>query len=315
VYLFVGEESYLIDRAVQRVLSAIVPDQLAELNTQVFDAEETLPVHVVTACNTLPFMAERRVVLLKNAHAYGKAEQQRLISYVMAPSPTTTLLITGQKPSQALQQAAKDALYRCRRPSERSLPHWIHTMARDFGKEVTPGATEHLILMVGPDLQALHNELAKLALYAGANKRTIDESDVTQVTSDVKVTTVFELTKAIGEKDLTRTLYSLDRIWESGESYLKVMGMIARQFRHLIMTKDILETDGTQVNLRDGLGISNPHYIRELVSQAQRFSRHALETAVVSLWKTDIQLKSSPLSKRLLLEDLVIRLCRGKATT
>jgi DNA polymerase-3 subunit delta len=200
-----------------------------------------------------------------------------------------------------------DGAFQLKQPAQKEIASWIRTIAQELGKEIAQEAVEYLHEAIGRDLQGLYHELAKTSLYIGERGR-IELTDVEKVVSEVRVATIFELTKAIGERNLTKAFRALERIWEGGEHPLKILAMISRQFRHLLMTKEIVAQGGGTEELKRQLGLSNPYYLRELATQAKGFSRQALQKAMINLWKTDLKLKRSSLPKRLLLEGLIIKL-------
>jgi DNA polymerase-3 subunit delta len=255
-------------------------------------------------------MAERRIVLVKGAHQYNQNDLKSFIPYLQSPSPTTILIFTGEGAPTDFIKEAKDGAFLLKRPSQGDIPQWIRSITQELGKEIAPEALAFLQEAVGGDLQALRNELAKTSLYIGDKKR-IEVQDVEGVVSEVRVNTIFELTRALGERDLKKAFRVLGTIWESGEPPLKILGMISRQFRHLLMTKEILAHGGGTAEVKKQVGTTNPYYLKELSAQARGFSQQALQRALRNLWKTDLSLKRSPLSKRLILEGMVIKLCKS----
>jgi DNA polymerase-3 subunit delta len=309
-YLLHGDEGYLIERARETILEALLPPQFRELNFTSYDADQAPPSEVINACNTLPCMAQCRIVLVKGAHRYSQGDLRSFIPYLRSPSPTTSLIFIAEgMPSEFLKEV-KDGVFHLKRPSQREIPSWIRTIAQGLGKEIAPEAVGYLQEAIGGDLQGLRNELSKVSLYMGDKKR-MEVQDVEGVVSEIRVNTIFELTKAIGERDLKRALRVLGKIWESGEHPLKILGMISRQFRHLLITKEALAHGGGTAEVKKQLGISNPYYLKELSTQAKGFSQRALQMAMMNLWETDLSLKRSPLAKRLLLEGLIIKLCKS----
>jgi DNA polymerase-3 subunit delta len=308
VYLLYGDEAYLVERARGQIVDALLP-QLRELNYTSYEADQAPPSEVINACNTLPCMAQRRIVLVKGAHQYAKNDLRSFRPYVQSPCPTTSLVFIAEEMTAEFLKDVKDGAFHLERPLQREIISWIRTIARELGKEITAEAAGYFEEAVGRDLQGIYHELSKATLYVGDRKR-IELQDVERVVSDVRVTTIFDLTKAIGERDLKRALRALERIWESGEPPLKILGMISRQFRHLLMTKEVLVQGGGTEEVKKQLGISNPYYLRELAAQAKGFSQASLQRALKSLWQADLKLKRSSLSRRLLLEGLIIKLSR-----
>jgi DNA polymerase-3 subunit delta len=305
-YLLYGDEGYLVERAQARIVDTLLP-QLRELNYTSYDAGQTSPPEVINASNTLPCMVQRRIVLVKNAHQFSKNDLKSFIPYLRSPSPMTSLIFIAEEMTAEFLKEIKDDAFHLERPPQKEVIPWIRMITRELGKEITTEAAGYLQDAVGRDLQGIYHELSKASLYIGERAR-IELADVERVVSEVRVTTIFELTKAIGERNLKRALRALERIWESGEPPLKILGMISRQFRHLLMTKEILTHGGGTEQVRKEVGISNPYYLRELATQAQGFSQDSLQRAMTSLWQADLKFKRSSLSRRLLLEGLIIKL-------
>ncbi|OGP55424.1 MAG: DNA polymerase III subunit delta [Deltaproteobacteria bacterium RBG_13_52_11] len=305
-YLLYGDEGYLIERVREKIIDTLLP-RCRELNFTSYDADQTRPSEVINACNTLPCMAQRRIVLVKAAHQYSKSDLRSFSPYLQSPSPTTSLIFIAEEMPAEFLREVKDGAFHLKRPSQTEIIHWIRTIAQELDKEISSEAARYLQEAVGSDLQGLYNELSKASLYIGDRGR-IELKDVERVVSEVRATTIFELTKALGERDLKRAFRSLERIWESGEHPLKILAMISRQFRHLLMTKEVLAKGGGTEEVKKQLGISNPYYLRELAAQAKGFSQPSLQRALTSLWETDLKLKRSSLPRRLLLEELIIKL-------
>jgi DNA polymerase III subunit delta len=307
-YLLYGDEGYLIERARGKIVDTLLP-QLRELNLTSYDAGQAPPSEVINTCNTFPCMAQRRIVLVKGAHQYGKNDLRSFSPYLQSPSPTTSLVFIAEEMTAEFLKEAKDGAFHLERPPQKEIIPWIRTIARELGKQIASEAAGYLQEAIGRDLQGLYHELFKASLFVGDRER-IELKDVEGVVSEIRVTTIFELTKATGERDLKRALRALERIWESGEPPLKILGMISRQFRHLLMTKEVLGQGGGTEEVKKQLGISNPYYLRELAAQAKGFSHPALQKALMSLWEADLKLKRNSLSRRLLLEELIIKLSR-----
>jgi DNA polymerase-3 subunit delta len=309
-YLLYGEEGYLIERAREAILEVLLPPQFRELNFTSYDADQAPPPEVINACNTLPCMAQCRIVLVKGAHRYSQGDLRSFLSYLQSPASTTSLILIAEGLPSDFIKEVKDGAFHLKGPSRSEIPQWIRAIAQELGKEIAPEAVVYLQEAIGGDLQGLHNELSKVSLYIGDKKR-IEVQDLEGVVSEIRVNSIFELTKAIGERDLKRALRVLGKIWESGEHPLKVLGMISRQFRHLLITKEALTHGEGTAEVKKQLGISNPYYLKELSAQVKGFSEGALQRAMMNLWETDLTLKRSPLAKRLVLEELVIKLCKS----
>ena len=308
-YLLYGNEGYLLEKALKRILATLLPSQFLELNFKSLYAEETPPQEVISACNTLPFIAQRRVILVKHAHKYRQSELRTYLPYLKSPTPTTSLVFMAEGQSAAFLGEVREGVFYLRQPFQQEIPLWIRKIAKELGKDISSDAAEYVQEATGRDLQAIRNELFKAALYVG-DKNRIELRDVEQVVSESKSATTFELTKALGERNLKRALRILGNVWEGGEHHLKILSMIARQFRYLLMAKEVLEEGGGEKDLKERLGISNPYFLRQLSTQAKGFSHDALINTLLTLRETDMSLKRTSLSRQVVLEELVIKLCK-----
>ena len=242
--------------------------QLRELNVTSYEAEATPPAEVIAACNTLPCMAERRIVLVKNVEDYSQTELKAFVQYLTAPSPTTALILIAAAAPAAFVKEAKAGAFPCNHPLPKEMAGWIRQIAQELGTEISPQAAASIQETVGTDLQGLYHELAKAVLYIGERRR-IEVEDVEAVGSAVRVSNIFALTKAIGERNTKQAFRALALLWESGEPPLKILGMMARQFRHLLMTKEAMAKGGGMEAIKGQLPAINPYFLRELTAQAR----------------------------------------------
>ena len=98
-----------------------------------YDADQAPPSEVINACNTLPCMAQRRIVLVKGAHQYNQNDLKSFIPYLQSPSPTTVLIFIGEGMPTDFIKEAKDGAFHFKRPSQGETPQWIRSIAQELG--------------------------------------------------------------------------------------------------------------------------------------------------------------------------------------
>jgi DNA polymerase-3 subunit delta len=189
------------------------------------------------------------------------------------------------------------------------------------GKTLTEEASDYLVEIVGDHLYDLDNALEKVFLSVG-EKRRIELSDVEEITSEVKISTVFDLTDAIGHKNLEKALGILEKTMESGAISFKkeeepskkdpvplLLNMMAKQYWSMWVIKQMSSQHQDAGELAKELGTS-PWNIKKMMEQGENFSEASLREGILKCHQTDLAVKRSLGPKDLLMEKLVIDLCR-----
>ena len=235
VYVLVGAEALLLDRAVDGLRKKVVGAAgIPGLTEDVFDGREASAGQVLSAAKTLPMMAPRRFVLLRHADKLSPSAQKELAAYLADPNDTTTLVLTAEKlpANQALGKAAKKANVRfeAAAPKAEGARSFIHGEVKRRGHAISPGAAEALLDSVGEDLSALDDGIERLSLYVGAGQR-IDEDAVAACISRVRGDTIWTLVDAISLRDAAQALGALSSLVGAHEPGLRILAMVARQLR------------------------------------------------------------------------------------
>lgn len=204
VYLLHGEEGYYIDDLVRR-FENILTDEEREFNFHVLYAPETEPGAVMDLCMQYPMMADRQVVILKEAQAVPAAKLNQLHRYVASPSATTILVICcrgEQAKGKELLAAvrANGVNFESKKLSEYNAPAVISEFIKCKGLKAEPKALEMLRDYVGTDLSRLYNEIEKLTTALGAGA-TVTAESVERNIGMSKDYNNYELVDALAVKD------------------------------------------------------------------------------------------------------------------
>lgn len=316
IYLFASAEPLLVDRAVAAIRDAVVPEALRAFNLDAIDGKGASAARVLAAARTVPMMAERRLVLVREIAAMTAAEMNGLIEYLDDPCPSTVLVATASKVDRRLKFFAaagkKGWLHELSAP--RDLAGWVAGEAAQRKVAIRPDAVRRLVDAVGADLARLALALDQLALYAGARAIAVD--DVDDLVADTRERSVFELTDAIGAADRPRALGAVAALVDQRQSPIGVVSMLARHIRQLSLYRAGHKSGMGKQELARLLGVP-PFVVDKLGRQADRFPDASLDRAIAALSLTDRALKGEreaqktlgrALTDRLLLEDVVQRL-------
>jgi DNA polymerase-3 subunit delta len=211
------------------------------------------------------------------------------------------------------------------RISRESLIEFVGERLRQTGKTLEPRARETLIARAGDDLRCFQQEIEKLLLFVGERPK-IHAEDVLLMVSDRGEGWIFDLTRALGDRDAAASLTQLGRLIAQGEHPLKILGTVAAEARRLLSARQLLAGALAKV-WRRGMTYTqfqqfvqkqdapllgrNPYADYVCLQRAERFSLAELKSFMESLFDADLRLKSSGSQPRIVLEKLFLEMCLG----
>jgi DNA polymerase-3 subunit delta len=291
-------------------------------NTVVLDGRKTSLAEVTAACDTVPFLAACRLVIVEGllARLAGTRRGRRgakgpsaetaawlpLADYVDRMPPSSHLvLIDGEvKGENALMHALKGKgdIREFRPLAQRAVPGWIQSRARSLGLTLSPRAVHMLADFVGNDLWTLAGELEKLFVYAGG--RTVGEEEVRALVTAVRETSVFPLVDAIVEGRPAAAVKLLRQMFRQQSNASYVLVMIQRQLRHLALAGEMINAGASSRRIGEVLRLRE-YALDRLLGQAPRYPPPRLRAAFRRLLEADLQIKRGIYHDELALELLV----------
>jgi len=314
----------------------LVPPGLREFSFYDLDLATTDLVDILDRARTPSLMAPFQVFFIRNVKTlYGRGSHQQAFAaieaYVKDPNPDAVLIFIADHISipadvRKMELNDRDRYDRIRetlgeycgmvelaRVDEGEGMRWVVDTASARGVKIDPDASRELVDALGADLMLISSELEKLILYAGEKKR-ITLADVETMVLAAKQRSLYELTDAISAKDRPRALGVLEAILASGEGEDAAIGqlyMLARTFRQMlvILEKNVRDSRAIWQALWQGFRVP-PFAAEDIIRQARRYkSRREITQAIRRIARADLELRSNPPSKRLVLERLVLDLC------
>ncbi len=198
VYFLWSEEQVFLEEAVSKAIERVVGSNSLDFNYDSFYPSDS-PQKIMDTAYTLPFMAQRRLVVLKDYHQLPKSAVKALTLYLKEPSETTCILILSRKSPKP----ARDISWKVfsLSLSERDIPAWLKRKSSEKGLQMTVSAVNTLIEFVGFDAGLLLMEIDKLLL---SGHRKVGEKDIAAAISSVREFTPFELIDAIAAGHKTK---------------------------------------------------------------------------------------------------------------
>lgn len=314
VYLFFGEEDFLVHRALARLEGWL--RQQDDLAAKVSGDANDIPLaDFLSAARSPQLWGGRQLLVLQGVERYKAAELKPLSAYVQEPSPQTCLVLTASTLKMKDVQASAlwrplletEAALAFPRLREREVLTWLEQEAKQQGKRLEPGVARLLVAVAGSNLADLAQELEKLILYCGTG------ADLTlvaakQVATQSRSHSIFELVEALGESRPEKALRVLQRLLALGEPPSLILVMLARQLRLLLRTQDKLAQGLPPAQLAKELGVL-PFVAEKLQRQAAQFAPQDLQDQLLRLQEADLQLKTGMSAPQLLLEEVILTLC------
>jgi len=312
LYLLYGDEPYLVERAVKKLLERAVDPGFRDFNLDVFYGNECKGEEVFGAAQTLPMFADRRVVLVKKGGELPAGAMETLFSYLQDPSPSTCLILQAEKIDGRKKFFAefkkRGELVEFKRPYENQLGPYVRDEVRAAGKKIDAAAAELLAYLVGNNLQELVSQIEKLCVYCG-KQEVIGVAEVKAIVSDTKVENVFEFTDALGDKNLGKALRMLTALLQDGEAPLRVLGAVARHYRQLWQVRALLDRKLPSGDLAKAAGI-NPYFLKKVTDQARNYKASELQLVFERMLELDLAFKSGGRADALF-ERFVMDACKG----
>jgi DNA polymerase-3 subunit delta len=339
-YVLLGDEAYLYERCRRAILDTLVDPhggiQMRDFALAEIDLAETNIFEALDRAQTPSLMAPFQVLFLRNIKTlYGrgakKDEFAALDAYGRSPNPQALLVFVADHlhlPAdlRRMDMQDKDRYERIRetlgewcgmvelvRVEESDAMRWLVAEAEKRGSALEVDAARELADALGADLMLMASELEKLVLFVG-ERRSITLGDVETMVLGAKQRSLYELTDAISAKDRPRALALLQGLLNASdggeESAIGHLYMLARTFRQMlvILEKNVRDSRAIWQALWQGFRMP-PFAAEDLIRQARRYkSRRELTRALRLIARADLELRSSPPDKRLVLERLVLAL-------
>jgi len=335
-YVLAGDEVFLQGRCRDAVLKTFVPAETREFCLSDLDLASTPIFEVLDRAQTPSLMAPFQVIFVRGVKALytrgaKKEEFAALDRYFKSPNPQALILFVAdfvRIPTDARRMELDDknryerlsetlgehcSMVELARVSDEDAMRWAVSTANEGGAKLEPDAARELVDALGADMMLVASELEKLLLYTYGRGR-ITLGDVETMVLAAKQRSLYELTDAISQHNRARALALLDGLLNSSDAgedaAIGHLYMLARTFRQMlvILEKNVRDSRAIWQALWQGFRMP-PFAADDLIRQARRYkSRRELTRALKLIARADLELRSSPPDKRLVLERLVYEL-------
>lgn len=303
----------MIQEAVDLIMQRAVDPGMRDFNLNTVYCRDTSISQLLNLAQTLPFMSEKRLLIVKEIDLLKADDIEELLPYLHDPSPSTCLVMISHQARYDNKKVisaveTQGMVTRFFPLLDREILTWMEEWARTRNLTLQRDAALYLWQAVGNDLQKIKNELDKVGIFIH-DKKAITLGDVKAVVGDFREYTSFAFAEALGKKDQERAFLILSRLMQEGEHPVGLLGLVAWNFRRLMQAKELERSGSTFEEIKRKLNVIF-HQAFSFQEQIKRYSMDELQNVFEILLKTDEELKSSGLNNKLIMERMILKICR-----
>ncbi len=328
-----GEDNFSITQALNDIRKSLGSPDLRDANTTVLQGVETSLEQLSAACDTIPFLSEKRLVVMEGLlHSVeprrrrGRGQQtafkeensriaqwKGLADYLNGVPDTTELVFLEgalRKDNPLLRRLSRVATVIVKgfpRLDNEPLRQWIRESVAKRGCNMDPRAVRYLADIVGGNLWIMDSEVEKLCLYTV--DKEIREEDIRAIVAPAREANIFAAVDAVIEGRSALAVDLLHRLMQSGAAVSYILVMLARQLRLLMLAKEMKAHKLREDEIGRRLGISAPFVLKKTLEQERKFTFQRLRQIHARLLETDLGIKRGQITEEVALDLLIAQLC------
>lgn len=313
IYLVYSQEQILLENFLKKYLVEFVPEEERAFNLHVMDLGEKWFEEVKNMAQTLPVMASYRQLVLKTYSMRGDDWKAFAQYYSTIPETTRILLLLCGDIDGRLKLVKiikeEEGLFAINLSSGKKLRSMIELKFKQEGLSITSGAITLLETSFSRDLGRLGQEIQKVLLYFSGKSR-VTEGDLQEIVSPDGIladTAIFELVDFVGRRKMGSAIMLLQEMLRRGESEIFILTMMARQFRLMLLSKDLSQEEKNHTLIARRLK-EHPYSIKKTLTQSKNYSFSQLERILCRIYEANLHIVTGHLKASLALEILLFDL-------
>ena len=325
-YIFYGKEYYLIENAIKEIKSTL-NDGMIDFNLDVIDGKETTLDQIISSIETLPFMDDKKVVILKDFELlkgkkknFTDEDEKYFTDYVdNIPSTTTLVLVVygdiDKRKSLVKKVSKNGVVFNCDKLSDMDLFKWVKKKFETNKVIIDNAQVMYFIDQEGyrdknseKTLSDLENEINKISSFVGKENKVTN--DIIDQLSQKKVENdIFKLIDYVGQKNSSDAMKILSDMLYEGESVFGIFSMIARQFKVIMQVRQLQLQGHSSKSIADRLKL-HPFVVGKALKQTKNFSDEIIIDILNSILESDFKIKNGLVRDTLAIEMLISKYCK-----
>lgn len=311
IYLLFGEETYLIRQYRDKLTEAALSGADG-MNLNRFEGKGIAPSSIIDMAETLPFFADRRVILLEHTELL-KSSAEGFTEYVEnMPDYVCMILVESQvdKRTRLYKAIAKNGLaVEFPRQNEQTLKKWILSILKKEQKQTTEEALSLFLEKTGDDMENIKSELEKLICYC-YDRSVISTKDIEQICTHQIQNQIFDMIGAMSDGKQEKALKLYYDLLALKEPPMRILALIERQFNSLLQIKELMLKKNTQDQIADKMGMKH-FVVGKYIAQARKYDLKYLKQALKDCVDADYNFKAGKIADQLCVELLIVKYSGG----
>lgn len=310
VFLFIGGDTYLKEKALKDLRASLLGKSSNQSDFKTFYGGELNPQAVFDQLTTISLLSDNRLIVIKDIEEVSDDFTSSLIEYIRKPSKSAYLVMDAQDDSvlrEYAEVAEKMSVRKFDIPRGGSLVSWIKNFVASNGKTIEDEAALILRELEGNELSYLARELEKVITFVG-DKKEIRSSDVEEVVGKSLIMSAFDITGAIGRKNIEGALKISSSLLANGKKEYEIVGLLCWHLKRILKAK-ILKVRGESDYTVSGILRIGRRFQDEFFKQVAGFKLERIRSHIETLLRADLDIKRTKFDPAAVLEFAIIRLC------
>ncbi len=311
-YLLFGEEAYLKHQYKEKLLNALNPDG-DTMNFSRYEGKGVDVKQLIDLCETMPFFAERRIILLEDT-GFFKNKCEELADYMKSLPDYLVLVFSESEVDKRsrMYKAVKSGgrVTEFAKQDEKTLMRWAAGILGKEGRKITQRDMELFLTKTGTDMGNIRMELEKLITYT-EGQDIVSAEDIEAVCVTQTTNKIFDMVRAVTEKNQKRALELYYDLLTLKEPPMRILFLLAKQFRQLLLTKKMSGEGASQNEIATRLGVPS-FVVRNISACARSYTVEELEQAVENFVDAEEAVKTGRLGDVLSVELLIVKYSSGR---
>lgn len=307
VYLLFGDEPFLVNSYKKRLREAIAGDDT--MNYNYFEGKGQDVKEIISLADTMPFFAERRLVLIDGSGFFKSSAPEELVNYIPEIPESTCMVFVENEVDKRnkLYKKVKGNGYAAelKKQDADQLMRWAAGILSKDGKKITRQVMEYFMERTGDDMENIRMELEKLICYT-MGREVITKEDVEAVGTVHVTNRIFEMVTAIVAGNTRKAMDLYEDLLTLKEPPMRIMFLIAKQFNQLLQVKELAGKGAQKSEIASRVKVP-PFVVGKLMAQARAFTREQILSYVEFCVESEEAVKTGRLSDRLAVELLIAK--------
>ena len=306
IYLLYGDEAYLRRQYKDRLKQGICGDDT--MNYSYFEGKSAKAEDIMAMLDTMPFFADRRLVVIENS-VFFKSANEKLLEYLSQIPDTSVAVFVEEEIDKRSKmfKKVKDLGYICELSQQKPavLEKWINGLLKAEGKKMNGPALDYFLAVCGNDMNHISSELEKLISYTG-DREIITIDDMNEICSTVTVSKIFDMIDAMGNKNRTKTLSLYYDMIEVKEPPMRIPYMLSRQFNIMLGAGELAAGGMNAKEIAAKMGLA-PFVVNKALGQTGKFKSSDLKNALRECIGVEEEVKNGKMEDKIGVEMILVK--------